>query len=47
MVCCHLRSQTNAYPVVSELGDFKGDEVNVSAYGRNSPEVIKLADRVG
>ena len=34
-------------PVVSELGDFKVDEVNVSAYGRNNPEVVKLADRVG
>ncbi|NEP18184.1 MAG: Fe(3+) ABC transporter substrate-binding protein [Leptolyngbya sp. SIO4C1] len=34
-------------PVVAELGDFKVDEVNVSAYGRNNPEVIKLADRAG
>ena len=34
-------------PVVSELGDFKVDEVNVSAFGRNNPEVVKLADRVG
>lgn len=34
-------------PVVSQLGDFKVDEVNVSAYGRNNPEVIKLVDRVG
>lgn len=34
-------------PVVSELGDFKVDEVNVSAYGRNNPEVVKLVDRVG
>ncbi|ASC73806.1 Fe(3+) ABC transporter substrate-binding protein [Halomicronema hongdechloris C2206] len=34
-------------PVVAELGDFKVDEVNVSAYGRNNPEVVKLVDRVG
>lgn len=33
--------------VVAELGDFKRDSVNVSAYGRNNPEAIKLADRVG
>ncbi|MEO0456542.1 MAG: Fe(3+) ABC transporter substrate-binding protein [Cyanobacteria bacterium P01_A01_bin.114] len=34
-------------PVIAELGDFKVDEVNVAAYGRNNPEVIKLADRAG
>ncbi len=34
-------------PIVAELGNFKVDEVNVSAYGRNNPEVIKLVDRVG
>lgn len=34
-------------PVVAELGNFKVDEVNVSAYGRNNPEVVKLVDRVG
>ncbi len=34
-------------PIVAELGDFKVDEVNVSAYGRNNPEVVKLVDRVG
>lgn len=34
-------------PIVAELGEFKVDEVNVSAYGRNNPEVIKLVDRVG
>ncbi len=33
--------------VVAELGDFKRDTVNVSAYGRNNPEAIKLSDRVG
>ena len=34
-------------PIVAELGDFKVDEVNVSAYGRNNPEVVKIVDRVG
>lgn len=34
-------------PIVAELGEFTVDEVNVSAYGRNNPEVVKLVDRVG
>ena len=34
-------------PIVAELGEFKVDEINVSAYGKNNPEVIKLVDRVG
>lgn len=34
-------------PIVAELGQFKVDEVNVSAYGRNNPEVVRLVDRVG
>ena len=34
-------------PVVSELGDFKVDEVNVSSYGANNPEVTQLVDRIG
>ncbi|MEO0396557.1 MAG: Fe(3+) ABC transporter substrate-binding protein [Cyanobacteria bacterium P01_A01_bin.137] len=38
---------TSTDPIVAELGDFKVDEVNVSAYGRNNPEVVKLVDRVG
>ncbi len=29
------------------FGSFKVDAVNVSAYGRNSPEAVKIADRVG
>ncbi|MGF1513415.1 MAG: Fe(3+) ABC transporter substrate-binding protein [Elainellaceae cyanobacterium] len=33
--------------VVTDLGEFERDTVNVSAYGRNNPEAIKLADRVG
>ena len=46
----------NEYPVVqgipldetlSAYGGFKLDTVNVSSYGRNSPEAVKLADRVG
>ena len=38
---------TSTDPIVAELGDFKVDEVNVSAYGRNNPDVVKLVDRVG
>ena len=34
-------------PIVAELGEFKVDEVNVAAYGRNNPEVVKLVDRAG
>jgi iron(III) transport system substrate-binding protein len=34
-------------PVVGELGNFKVDEVNVSVYGANNPEVVKLVDRTG
>ncbi len=46
----------NEYPVVegvevasilNSYGEFKADEINVSAYGRNSPEAVKIADRVG
>ncbi len=44
------------YPVVADaplpkplkaFGTFKTDVINVSAYGRNSPEAVKIADRVG
>lgn len=34
-------------PVVAELGDFKVDQTNVSAYGRNNPVVNEIVDRVG
>lgn len=34
-------------PLLAKLGDFKVDVVNVNAYGKNSPEAVKLADRVG
>ena len=38
---------TTVDPIVAELGEFAVDEVNVSAYGRNNPEVVKLVDRAG
>ncbi len=34
-------------PVVAELGDFKVDQTNVEAYGRNNPVVNEIVDRVG
>lgn len=34
-------------PVVSELGNFKVDQVNVATYGSHNPEVVKMVDRVG
>ncbi|MEL7333873.1 MAG: Fe(3+) ABC transporter substrate-binding protein [Cyanobacteria bacterium J06560_2] len=34
-------------PLVAELGDFKVDAVNVSAYGRNNPQVNQIVDRAG
>lgn len=34
-------------PIVAELGTFKVDEVNVSAYGANNAEVIQIVDRAG
>lgn len=46
----------NEYPVVADakssstvmdLGDFKEDSVNVSTYGENNPEVVKLVDQAG
>jgi iron(III) transport system substrate-binding protein len=33
--------------VVSAWGDFKRDEVNVAALGRNNPVAVKIMDRVG
>lgn len=33
--------------VLAQYGDFKIDAVNVSSYGKNSPEAVRLADRVG
>ena len=34
-------------PVVAELGNFEVDVVNVSSYGRNNPDVIKIVDQAG
>ena len=34
-------------PIVAELGEFKVDETNVAAYGRNNPTVNEIVDRVG
>ncbi|MGD1896623.1 MAG: Fe(3+) ABC transporter substrate-binding protein [Phormidesmis sp.] len=34
-------------PVVAELGQFKVDAVNVTAYGRNNPQVTEIVDRAG
>lgn len=34
-------------PLVAELGDFKVDETNVTAYGRNNPQVNEIVDRAG
>jgi iron(III) transport system substrate-binding protein len=34
-------------PIVSELGDFRVDSVNVAAYGRNNVEALRLSDRAG
>ena len=34
-------------PIVAELGEFKVDTVNVTSYGRNSPQVNEIVDRAG
>ena len=48
--------QNNEYPVIGGLepspqtrsfGDFKTDAVNVSEYGDNNPEAVRIFDRVG
>ena len=33
-------------PVLSRLGDFKRDRINVAVLGRNQPESQKIYDRV-
>ncbi len=38
---------TRLDPTLAQYGNFKSDSVNVSSYGKNSPEALKLADRVG
>ena len=42
-----VASEVELDPVLADLGEFKVDAVNVNAYGKNSPEAVKLADRVG
>ncbi|MCM1981910.1 Fe(3+) ABC transporter substrate-binding protein [Lyngbya confervoides] len=34
-------------PELAQYGEFKADSINVNSYGKNSPEAVKLADRVG
>ncbi|HKL16410.1 MAG TPA: Fe(3+) ABC transporter substrate-binding protein [Balneolaceae bacterium] len=34
-------------PVLEEFGTFESDAVNVTAYGENNPEAIRLMDRAG
>ncbi len=34
-------------PLVAKLGEFKVDETNVAAYGRNNPKVNEIVDRAG
>lgn len=36
-----------ADPILTNLGEFKVDATNVSAYGENNPEAVQIADRVG
>ena len=40
-------SEVSLSPVVTKLGQFKSDSVNVSTYGENNPEAVELMDRVG
>jgi iron(III) transport system substrate-binding protein len=34
-------------PLAAGFGEFKSDDVNVSSYGRNSAEAVRIADRAG
>ena len=34
-------------PVLEMMGEFESDAVNVTSYGRNNPDAIRLMDRVG
>jgi len=38
---------TSLDPVLASLGDFKEDDVNVEAYGRNASQAVQIMDRVG
>jgi iron(III) transport system substrate-binding protein len=34
-------------PVLEQFGAFESDAVNVTSYGENNPEAIRLMDRAG
>ncbi|MFN0072255.1 MAG: Fe(3+) ABC transporter substrate-binding protein [Chloroflexota bacterium] len=34
-------------PVLAAWGDFRGDELNASVYGRNNPQALMIMDRAG
>ncbi|MGB5636938.1 MAG: extracellular solute-binding protein, partial [Waterburya sp.] len=38
---------TPANPVVESFGEFKDDTTNVSAYGKNNADAVKIMDRSG
>ena len=38
---------TSVNPVVESFGEFKDDTVNVSAYGKNNADAVKIMDRSG
>ena len=38
---------TSANPVVQSFGEFKADTTNVSAYGKNNADAVKIMDRSG
>ena len=38
---------TSANPVVESFGEFKADTTNVSAYGKNNADAVKIMDRSG
>jgi iron(III) transport system substrate-binding protein len=40
-------TNTDIPPILSDFGPFDSDAVNVSAYGVNNPDAIRLMDRVG
>lgn len=42
-----INSQTELPDVLTQFGQFESDAVNVSAYGNNNPDAIRLMDRVG
>jgi iron(III) transport system substrate-binding protein len=36
-----------ASPIIVGFGDYKSDALNVTSYGENNPEAVKIMDRVG